>query len=68
MYEGWDLHHRVEVEFEQDPPTREQEREPCPDKKTITLEPTVSNEGESQMWDFIQVTPLKVKINSDQMA
>ena len=60
MYEGWDLHHMTEVEFEEEAQAGEQERGPSPTNKSITLEITAPSEGEGEIWDCCPVTPLQV--------
>ena len=61
MYEGWDLHHMTEVEFEEEAPAGEQDRGASPTNKTITLEITTPSEEETESWDCYSVTPLQVQ-------
>ena len=51
-YEDWELHHRAEVEFENNPAT-----------KSITLEISAPKDEEFNLWDFYSVTPLQVHAN-----
>ena len=69
MYEDWDLHHRAEVEFEEEAPAGEQERGASPTDQSITLEITAPSEGEGEIWKCYSVTPLQVMIrmNSDTL-
>ena len=60
-YEGWELHHEAEVEFDEEKLAGEQDRERKP---SIALEITASDETECQLWDFYPVTPLQVPINT----
>ena len=63
MYEGWDLHHRAEVEFEEEAPAGEQETE----GRSITLEITAPSEGEAEIWNCYSVTPLQVEIKTNDI-
>ena len=58
MYEGWDLHHMTEVDFEEKAPTGEQERGASSTNKSITLEITTPSEEEAEIWDCYSVTPI----------
>ena len=64
MYEGWDLHHRAEVEFGEETPAGEQERGTSQGNKSITLEITAPSEGEAEFWNCYSVTPLQVMIRT----
>ena len=64
-YEGWELHHEAEVEFDEEPPVEEQGREQRP---SIALEITTPDETECQSWDFYPVTPLQVAMSIPMMA
>ena len=55
-YEGWDLHHRAEVEFDE-PQAGQQE-------KSITLEITPPEAGEAEIWNCDEVTSLQVTVST----
>ena len=67
-YEGWDLHHEAEVQFEEEPPAREQVRGQSPANRTITLEIADPVEAERELWDFYSVTPVQVRIHINQLV
>ena len=64
-YDGWKLHHEAEVEFDEEPPAREQVGEQRP---SIILEITTPEETERELWDFYPVTPLQVAIRIPMKA
>ena len=66
-YEGWNLHHRAEVEFDE-PQAGEQEREAMPPSKSITLEITPPEEGEAEIWNCYEVTSLQVTVSTSEIT
>ena len=59
------MHHEKDVEFDEEPPAGEQV---CNQGPSVTLEITIPDKDEHQLWDFYAVTPLQVTVSIPMKA